>query len=171
MNIGVAVTSTLVSSSSFTINDFCLLTVFCSSRGRIPFITTLRWFILFLRASAIQKRPSAIFSESSVSRLFVPQLVKMYSSDCGRGMYSALHNTFWILSPPIPVYCVFIEEFIPDVGLSEETCNNGVSKQNSGYVLRRFYKCCLVFMIFEPTVFVEATSRVGNPETEVVVLC
>ena len=67
--------------------------------------------------------------------------------------------------------CVFIEQFIPDVGVSEETCNNGVSRQNSGLVFRRFYKCCLVFMIFEPIVFVEATSRVGNPDMEVVVSC
>ena len=51
----------LLSSSSFTINNFCLLAVFCSSRGRIPFITILRWFILFLRARAMQKRPAAIF--------------------------------------------------------------------------------------------------------------
>ena len=97
----------LLSSSSFTINNFCLLAVFCSSRGRIPFITILRWFILFLRASAMQKRPSAIFSESSVSRLFVPQLITTYSSDCGRGMFSALHNTFWTLSSPTPQFIVF----------------------------------------------------------------
>ena len=147
----------------------CFLAIFCSSRGRISFITILRWFILFLRSSAIQKIPSAIFSEPSVSRLFMPQLITTYSSDCGKGMLSALHNMFWILSPPIPLYCIFIAEFIPDVGGSEKSCNNGVSKQNSRCAFWRFNECCLVFMMKEPIILAEMTSRVGNPQTEVII--
>ena len=63
MNISIDVIKLvhLLSSSSFTINNFCLLAVFCSSRGRIPFITILRWFILFLRASAMQKDHQLFF--------------------------------------------------------------------------------------------------------------
>ena len=63
MNIGIDVIKLvhLLSSSSFNINNFCLLAVFCSSRGWIPFITILKWFILFLRASAIQKDHQLFF--------------------------------------------------------------------------------------------------------------
>ena len=107
MNIGIAVIST------FVFQQFVYCKWFLSSY-HVLFITrqnsiyhNFKMVILFLRASAIQKRPSAIFSESSVSRLFVPQLFKAYSSDCDRGMYSALYNTFWILSPPIPQFIVF----------------------------------------------------------------
>ena len=111
MNIGIDVISTLAFQHafqlSFAINNFCLLAIFCSLRGRIPFITILTWFIVFLRASAIEKTPSAIFSKSSVSRFFVPQLITTYSSDCGRGIFSPFHNTFWILSQSIPQFIVF----------------------------------------------------------------
>ena len=112
----------------------------------------------------MQKRPSAIFSGSSASRLFVPQLITTYSSDYGRGMFSALHNVLNLVATNSTVYCIFIKELIPDVGVSQETCNNGVSKQNSGYVSERFDECCLVFMIHDPIVLVEMTSRVCNSE-------
>ena len=52
------------------------------------------------------KKGHYLFSESSVSRLFVPQLIKMYSSDCSSGIFPALHNMYWILSPPIPQFIV-----------------------------------------------------------------
>ena len=55
------------------------------------------------------------------------------------------------------------------LGVSEETCNNGVSKQNSGYAFWRFNECCLVFVIPERIVLVEATSRVDNPELKVII--
>lgn len=50
----------------FAINDFCLLTLFRSSRGRVPFFTILNWFHLFLRATAIQKRPLSFFRIVSI---------------------------------------------------------------------------------------------------------
>ena len=159
----------LLSSSSFTINNFCLLTVLCSSRGRIPFITILRWFILFLRANAIQRRSSAIFSESSVSWLFVPQLITTYSSDCGRGMFSALHNTFWTLSPPIPQFIVFSSKNLYHMlrYLRKPATMESPSKI-SDTSFWRFHECCLVFMIPDPIFLAETTSRVGNPKTEVI---
>ena len=39
----------------------------------------------------------------------------------------------------------FIEEFIPDVGISEETCNNGFSKQNRGSVFRQSVSVAWLF--------------------------
>ena len=109
MNISIDVIKLvhLLSSSSFTINNFCLLAVFCSLYRLDSIYYNFEMVHSFLEGKCNAKRPSAIFSELLVSRLFLPQLITTYTSDCGRGMFSALHNMFWILLLPVPQFIVF----------------------------------------------------------------
>ena len=95
----------------FTSNSFCCRLVFVASRGIIPFTIIWRCFNRFWKSSAIQISPSDISSGLSVSRLFVPQFITTYLSDCGRGILFDLHSTFWVLSPPIPQFTVSLQKF------------------------------------------------------------
>ena len=60
-------------------------------RGIIQFITIWKWFVLCLRVSAIQK----------VRPLFCQETIYSGCLCLQRLPFSSLHNTFWILSPPV----------------------------------------------------------------------
>ena len=96
----------------FTSNSFCLRMVFIVSRGISPSITIWRCFNLFWKNSAIQISPSDILSGLYVSRLFVPQFITTYLSDCGKGILLDLHIPFWVLSPTIPQFMVSLLKFL-----------------------------------------------------------
>ena len=78
----------------------CLLSADLSSRGIIQFITIWKWFVLCLRVSAIQKVRPLFCQETSYSGCLCLQ----------RLPFSSLHNTFWILSPPV-LFIVFSLRF------------------------------------------------------------
>ena len=55
--------------------------------------------------------PTDISSGLSMSRLFVPQFITTYLSDCGIGILLDLYRTSWVLSLLIPRFTVSLLKF------------------------------------------------------------
>ena len=159
-------------SNWFTINNFCLLSVFIMSWEISPLTTIWWWFIFFYKNNTIQISPLDISSRLSVSKFFVTQFVTTCLSYCSWETFLNLYRLFWVLSPPnIAHFMVSSSKvFVPELAIFHQICRDGIFYDKCRCDTFCFLECCMSVMTSKPPVLVKPSTSVGGSQRKIVTL-